>query len=234
MRRYGIENCDFRSRECELARVSLAISVRCNPIARNALYNYWVGNMDSIEINHPKTKRRLVGVLAATAVLLSGCFPYAKSYIHLSGKGVDNKREACDLGAPVAAIYTRGEVEFEVSLDPGFSRAKSDRYPQVTIRAPESVAVTIPTRNFLFVYQDSNLSALSSSIEGKFDAAGRIEPTWVQSGRATYRLRIANVPDARARGSFRLPTIYADGVAVPQLELTFEPRAHVSVLPLNC
>jgi hypothetical protein len=190
--------------------------------------------MKSILDERCTVKSPLIAVSATAAMLLSGCFPHARSYVHLSGEEVRQKREVCDLGPRVAVVYSRGEIEFEVSLDPGFSRPKHERHAQVTIKAPERLTLTMPVHDVVFAYRESDTKPPASRIEGAFDVKGRAEPTWSQNGRSTYRLKIVNAPEFRARGSFRLPTIYVDGHAVAQPELTFEPRAYAGVLPLNC
>ncbi len=182
-----------------------------------------------------QSSRRISAILLIAACMsLAGCFPYFKSYVYLNGEGVQHKREICGLGPNVAVVYQRSGVEFEVSLEPGGSRPRHDREAYVRFVAAETTTLSIPDPEIEFTFTESSATPLRVRLTGAFGVDGRLVSPLRHRSHAVYRLTLKQTPDSRARGRFRLPTVLVDGEPIESPVLTFEPRGHASILPLNC
>lgn len=166
---------------------------------------------------------------------LSGCFPYAISYVHLDGHGVSYRRSPCSDGAPVGVRYERSEARFEVTLEPHALSPLKDAY--LKVRAPRHMAITIPNPTARIAFR--------GAAEGRSTTV-RLEPApldwqgpYVEQMRrasplAEHRFVFLDLPPIDSPGTLELPVVYVDGVAVESPVLTFERRHYAGMAPLNC
>ena len=183
------------------------------------------------------TQRKMASsvVVGLTATVLSGCFPYMISYVHLDGPGVTYKRAPCRDGAPVAVAYEKSGARFEVTLEPHNLSSLQDAY--LKVRAPRDVVVSIPDPTALFKFR-SPREGTSISVQLKaaqLDWHGPfVEELRRNSPLAEYRFVFVAPPPIDSPGTLHLPVVLLDGVAVEAPVLTFERRPYAGIAPLNC
>jgi hypothetical protein len=179
-------------------------------------------------------KTAALSILVTTASL-SGCFPYATTYVHLDAENVKRSNEICrQYGAPAAAIYETNGVRFEFNLDP--SSANLHKAPGFTIVAAPNVALSMPDARVRVSFEDRAEPSFAR-VESKWvkrEANGLLSAESRYPGDRFYRFNFVGLPPLSSRGMIEMPTIYANGIALPLPKFTFERRGFVGILPINC
>jgi hypothetical protein len=162
----------------------------------------------------------------AAALLLSGCFPYLTSYVHLEGPlDVVTPQPACgNAGPPVFARYVRRGVTFDVTLEPGIAARGGNGF--LRVRAPEGVAVTIPEPfGQLKVYDGDAPMRFRLRLAETRNVAGAVE----------RRFEFDGLPaKIDFSGTLHLPDVLVDGSEVVSPVLQFRRHRYAGVAPTNC
>jgi hypothetical protein len=182
----------------------------------------------------PRMKTPALSIIVATASL-SGCYPYATTYVHLDAEHMKRTNEICRwYGAPANAIYEANGVRFEFNLDP--SKANYYKTPGFNIVAAPNVALSMPDDRVRVSFEDgaepSFARVESKSVKREANGLLTVE-TWYPGNRR-YRFELIGLPPLSSRGTIEMPAIYANGVALPLPKFTFERRGFVGILPINC
>ncbi len=179
-------------------------------------------------------KQSLPAILVATASL-SGCFPYATTYVHLDAENIERKHEICrQYGAPAMASFESNGVRFEFNLDP--SKANYDKVAGFTIVAAQNVVLSMPddrVRVTIEGFAEAVIVPIVSK-SAKRGPNGQLVTEITRPGNQRYRFDFVGLPPLSSRGTLEMPAIYADAIALPLPKLTFERRGFVGILPLNC
>ena len=183
----------------------------------------------------PTTPTRTL-LMGFVLVVLSGCFPYVMSYIHLDSPEITHIRVLCgDAGAPSGALYNHNEVSFLVALEPhGLSPLKE---AFIRLRAPRNVAISIPdpVARVTFLGEDAAdpvsipLEAAPLDWQGPY-----VEEMRRKSSFEEYRFVFVGFPKIDGPGSLQLPTVLIGEIPVELPELTFERRRYAGMAPINC
>ncbi len=179
-------------------------------------------------------KLSLPTILIAAASL-SGCFPYATTYVHLDVENIERKHEICrQYGAPAMASFESNGVRSEFNLNP--SKATYDKVAGFTITAAQNVVLSMPDDRVRVTIEGRAEPVIARivSTSAKRSANVQLIAERARPGNQRYRFDLMDLPPLSSRGTLELPAIYADGIALQVPTLTFERRGFVGILPLNC
>lgn len=174
-------------------------------------------------------------IIGLALAMLPGCFPYVTSYVYLESPGVTHRRAPCYDGAPMAAVYERRGVSFELTLEPLAMSSSKEAY--LKLRAPRGVAISIsePTARIRFRGETEKESASVSLKVAPLDWQGPyVDDRRRKSPLAEYRFVFSNLPPINSPGTLELPAILVDGVVVASPVFAFERRTYAGIVPLNC
>jgi hypothetical protein len=175
-------------------------------------------------------------LIGLALVVLTGCFPYVMTYIHLDGPGITHVRVLCgDMGAPAGALYQHDDVSFLIALEPhGLSRSKEGF---IRLRAPRNVAISIPDPVVRITFFGENaadpvtvrLEAAPLDWQGPYAEERRRRSPFEE-----YRFVFMGFPKIDGPGSLQLPIVLVDGLPVELPELEFERKRYAGIAPINC
>ena len=175
---------------------------------------------------------RDIVAIGMASLALTGCFPYATSYVHLEAAGVGHKQAACrDVGPPVFASYERNGAKIDVTLEPGWAARSKAGF--LRVRAPQSIAVSLH-EDFGYITPDGQPAI-------RFELK-RVEPPEERFGREIlrrqgvleHRFEFSGLPPIAFSGSLRLPSLLVDGAEVDTPSFRFDRRTYAGVAPMNC
>lgn len=183
----------------------------------------------------PTTKVASRVVIGLALGMLPGCLPYVISYVHLESPGVAYERAPCKDGAPVAVIFEKSGVRFEVTLEPhALSRLKE---PYIGLLAPRGTALSIANPIATITFRDKGRDK-SISVRLKAAPPERQHPYVEEMRRKSpleaYRFVFVDLPPIDSPGTLQLPVVSIDGIAVESPVFTFERRPYAGTVPLNC
>jgi len=166
--------------------------------------------------------------------LLSGCFPYASSYVHLDAPGIKNLQSICGVGPPAIASFESHGARFDVTLEPKAGAISKAGY--LRLRAPQQLAVSIPDPTAHFIQGEG-----VGQRELRIDLVRVAHPEnrhgaelLLRRGLVDHYFDFVGLPPISHPGSLRLPTVYLGGLAVTPPMFTFELRPFATIVPLNC
>lgn len=171
-------------------------------------------------------KLMAIGVLLTT---LTGCFPYATSYVHLDAPGITH--DGGCTGPPVFATFEAKGAQFAVTLEPRWTSRSSAGF--LRVRASQELDVSI--RDAIGYLTPNELAPIRFELR-------RVEPWEERFGRQIlkrqgvleHRFEFSALPPIAFSGTLQLPTIYLDGLAVDSPSFKFDRRSHAGIAPLNC
>jgi hypothetical protein len=174
----------------------------------------------------------LVAKLLAMGILLAamtGCFPYATSYVRLEAPGIENTGGCA--GPPVFASFEAQGARIDVTLEPGFASRSSAGF--LRVRAPGDMPVSLG-EGVGYVMREGQ-----APLQFRLDRVELPEERFAREilraqGRAEHRFAFSGLPPIAFSGTLRLPTLYLGGVAADTPALKFERRPWAGVVPLNC
>lgn len=174
-------------------------------------------------------------LVVALLTTLAGCFPYAKSYVHLEASGGKPAREICQQHGPYVALdFDNSGVQFRVSLEPGNSQRSKTAF--VRLRVERDAVIAVPNPVALILDRDGKETAAVklALTHGSQERAARLISSARDAAVAEYLFEFVDLPPLSSPGSLKLPVVYAGDVAVSLPLIRFDRRAYVGVLPLNC
>ena len=171
-------------------------------------------------------KLMAIGVFLTT---LTGCFPYATSYVHLDAPGITH--DGGCTGPPVFATFEAKGAQFAVTLEPRWTSRSSAGF--LRVRASQELDVSI--RDAIGYLTPNELAPIRFELR-------RVEPWEERFGRQIlkrqgvleHRFEFSALPPIAFSGTLQLPTIYLDGLAVDSPSFKFDRRSHAGIAPLNC
>lgn len=172
---------------------------------------------------------------AIPLLLLVGCFPYVKSYVHLEAPGAKYEREVCNQFGPYVALdFEQRGVQVRVNLEPGnFQRSK---IAFLRLRAPRDVVISIPSPEALVLVRDGKepIRIKLALTNPPSERINKFAPLRRDDGMTESVFEFVDLPFLSERGSLTLPVIMADGALLTLSIITFLRRPFAGMLPLNC
>jgi hypothetical protein len=166
--------------------------------------------------------------------LLSGCFPYVSSYVHLDAPGIKHLSSFCGVGPPAIATFESHGARFDVTLEPRAGAISKAGY--LRLRVPQQSDVSIPNPTAHFIHGEG-----ASQRELRIDLVRAAHPEnrhgaelMLGRGLVDHYFDFVGLPPISHPGSLRLPTVKLNGLAVTPPTFTFELRPFATIAPLNC
>ncbi len=176
----------------------------------------------------------MIFIGAALATLL-GCVPYVTSYVYLESPGVTYRRAPCYDDAPVGAVYERGGVRFELTLEPLALSHSKDAYLKLSAPRNTAISIPMPIANIKLRGQSEVKSTTVLLKAVPLDWQGPyVDEMRRKSPLAEYRFIFLALPPIQSPGTVKLPAVLIDGVPVESPIFTFERRTYAGMVPLNC
>ena len=176
--------------------------------------------------------------LVVAPALLSGCFPYASSYVHVEADQAAPVLEFCRISGPQVGLrYERQGDRIEVSIEPGALGRSKAAYVAVRVKRGHEVSVQ---GNAIVQAADGTPRAnvaLQRALEPPVAQRPGSRPPPLPPGADQYeefRFELVGMPTVGPPGMLLLPPITIDGVEIRLPPIRFERRHYAGVAPVNC